>query len=85
MATTAQIEFHQGDLPDGEEAGIASIDFSFAVFDDSNVVFHCGMNPDDSVIDASESDFPTFDCTMTRSQFHALIHKMLEFQADLNL
>lgn len=75
--------FEQKDLPDGKDAGIESIGFSLSSVDNNLIMFNCDLNHDEEVIDADESDFPKFNCTLTVQQFKRLAKMFLRFDEQL--
>lgn len=75
----------QNQILGGEGSGIESIDFSVEKTYDGNIHFIASITADEEiVIDASESDFPSFDVTLTIEQFKSLCKMMLRFDEKIS-
>lgn len=72
--------------PDNE-SGIASQNFDLRYgysYNDEVIYFHAGMEPDETVQDASESEFPNADFMLSIEDFKRLVKMFLRFDERLS-
>lgn len=84
MAGYEEFQVEGGELPDGEERGIAQFAAWVNINPDGETVhFHVNLAPDDEVTDASEADFPILDVNLTKAQFKSFCKYCLRMDEKL--